>query len=273
MQIKETELNLFDSVESLIEKIQSQPVDSDVQVFILKINNKTMQTSEKSYDLKIWGKSILEWTKSAFGSCPITEIEADINSNIQSLVVPHLLNKKWTAIFYADTPLFSRKTFLNILDYAQTKCLNALKLARGYVFNTEFLKTAKNFLDITKTDLFADEFFAIFNMTQLQEASQILKKRILNHHKQNGVQILDDNSTFVDADVTIENDVVLFPNTVIQGNSVIQSGTIVEPFCTIKNSVIGKNCKLRSNHITNTTLKDGTDAKPFCVFEGENKWN
>ena len=271
MQIKETELNLFDSVESLIEKIQAEPVDSDVHVIVLKTDNKTMQTTEKSYNLKIWGKSILQWTTSAFGSCPITFVDADLNSSIQSLVLPHLSGKKWTAIFYADTPLLTRKTFLNILDYVQTKCLDGLKLARGYIFNTEFLKNSNNLNGIAKTDLFADDFFAIFNMTQFQEASQTLKTKILNHHKQNGVQILDDNSTFIDADAEIENDVVIFPNNVIAGGSVIKSGSIIEPFCTIKNSVVGKNCRLRSNYLENATLKDGTQTKPFEIFEGDSK--
>lgn len=271
MQIKETDLNLFDSVESLIEKIQAQPVDSDVLVVVLKTDNKTLGVSQKSYDTKIWGKSILEWTKLAFGNCPVVEIEADLNSTIQSLVLPHLSDKKWTAIFYADTPLLSRKTFLSLLDYAQTKCLNSLKLTRGYIFNTEFLKTADNLLGIQKTDLFFEDFFAIFNMNQLQEASKTLKARILASHKQNGVQILDDNTTFVDADVKIENDVVIFPNNVIEGNTIIKSGSKILPFCHLKNCIVEKNCTLHANVAENFDFKENTITKPFETFFGGEK--
>ncbi len=266
MQIKETELNLFDSVESLIEKIQAQPVDSDVLVVVLKTDNKTMGLKQKSYDTKIWGKSILEWTKSAFGDCPIVEIDADRNSTIQSLVVPHLQNKKWTAIFYSDTPLLSRKTFLSVLDYAQTKCLDALKLERGYIFNTEFLKAAQNLSGTPKTDLFAEDFFAIFNMLQLQEASKVLKSRILNYHKQNGVHILDDNTTFVDADVEIESDVTIFPNTVLEGTTIVKSGSQILPFCHLKNCTVEKNCVLHATVAENHAFKEGTKTKPFETF-------
>ena len=39
MEIKELETDLFDSVETLIQKISLEPVDSDTSVIILKIHN------------------------------------------------------------------------------------------------------------------------------------------------------------------------------------------------------------------------------------------
>ena len=273
MEIKELETDLFDSVETLIQKISLEPVDSDTSVIILKIHNPTFQTAEKSYNLNILGKKMVDWLKEAFASCPIKEIETDMKADILSTIKPHLSEKKWTAVFYADTPLLERKTFLNILDYVQVKNLNALKLERGYVFNTEFLKNANHILfDVAEQKFSTDNFLSVFNMEQLEMATQILKNRILAHHQQNGVQIVDKISTYIDGDAEIGKNVIIYPNTTILGNCEIGDFVSLGPNCTIKNSKIQKNNNLSHCYIENSDIKENTAIKPFSsIINGVKK--
>ena len=271
MQIKETELELFDSVESLLEKIQSQPLDEDVLVCLLKIHNPALLTKEKSFDLKIWGKTLTDWTKLAFKNAEIIEIETDMSFDILSLIKPHLKKQKWTAVFYADTPLLERKTFLSILDYAKTKNLSAIKLERGYVFKTEDIKNIDSACFDKPSFDFGDNFLTIFNLEQFEKATQILKNRILSFHQQNGVLIMDKNTTFVDGDVEIEKNVVIEPNVTILGNTKICEGAHIGSFCYIKNSTIGKNAQMTFCHIENAKIKDGEKLKPFTDKNGDKK--
>lgn len=273
MEIKELETDLFDSVETLIQKISLEPVDNDTSVIILKIDNPAFQTEEKSYNLNILGKKMVDWLKPAFGSCPIKEIETDMKADIISTIKPHLDDKKWTAVFYADTPLLERKMFLNILDYAQVKNINALKLERGYVFNTEFLKNASHvFFSVDEQKFESDNFLSVFNMEQLEIATQILKNRILAFHQQNGVQIVDKASTYIDADAEIGKNVIINPNTMILGHSVIEDCVQLGPNCTIKDSKIKKNNTLSHCYIENSEIKEKTNIKPFSsVINGVKK--
>lgn len=273
MEIKELETDLFDSVETLIQKISLEPVDSDTSVIILKIHNPAFQTIEKSYNLKLLGKTMVEWLTKSFGSCPIKELETDMKADILSTIKPHLSNKKWTAVFYADTPLLDRKTFLNILDYAQVKNIDALKLERGYIFNTEFLKKATHLFFETDEQKFSPEaFLSVFNMEKLEYATQILKNRILAFHQQNGVQIVDKNSTYIDGDAEIGKNVIIYPNTTISGASIIEDGVQLGPNCTIVDSKIKKNNKLFNCYIENSEIKEKTTIKPFSsVINGVKK--
>ena len=273
MEIKELETDLFDSVETLIQKISLEPVDSDTSVIILKIHNPAFQTDEKSYNLKLLGKTMVEWLKQIFGSCPIKEIETDQKADILSTIKPHLTNKKWTAVFYADTPLLERKTFLNILDYVQVKNINALKLERGYVFNTEFLKQSNHIFFEPEEQKFSQEgFLSVFNMEKLEYATQVLKTRIIAFHQQNGVQIVDKNSTYIDNDANIGKNVIIYPNTIISGNSTIEDGVHLGPNCTIINSTVKKKNSLANCFIENSEIKEKTTVKPFSsIINGVKK--
>ena len=273
MVIKEAETELFESIESLVQKISLEPVDSDVAVIILKIHNPSLQTTEKSYNLKIMGKRIIDWLKLSFGSCPILEIETDMKADILSTIKPVLTEKKWTAVFYADTPLLERKTFLNILDYAIVKQTKVLKLERGYVFNTEYLKTCEHLISEFEEHKFStDNFLSVFNMTELEKANQILKNRIILFHQQNGVQILDKNSCFIDFDVKIGKDVIIYPSTTICGDTTIDDNVCVGPNVTIVSSLIHKNNNLKNCYIENSEIKEKTTLKPFSsVINGVKK--
>lgn len=273
MEIREIDRDLFGNVESLLESIKREPVDSDVDVIVLKINNPALQTTKNTYDLKILGKSLLEWVKLAFNECPVSEVVCDMKSDILSVVKPHLKNKKYTAVFYADTPLLERRTFLNILDFVQAKRMNVCKLERGYVFVTDYVKTAERIFATTEQHDFGKEnFLSVFNMTQLEYAGQILRNRVLAYHEQNGVQFLDKTSTFVDADVTIGKNVVIFPNNIITGQSVIEDGATIGAFCTIASSKIGKNVSINSSYIENSEIKENSKITPYTVIvNGEKK--
>ena len=265
MEIKEADVDLFEDIETLIQKIELEPVDKDVNVIILKIHNPAFQTDEKSYNLNLLGRKMIDWVKLAFNN-NITEIETDMKSDIISVVKPHLTENKYTAIFYADTPLLDRKVFLNIMDYFQIKKLEALKLERGYVFLTDFLKNNNHLQTITNCDLYKDSFLTVFNMSQLELANQILKNKIIFNHQQKGVLITDKNSTYIEADVQIGKNVIIYPNNSIIGITSIGDNVVIEPFCTIKSSVIQKNNILKNAYIENSEIKENTKIKPFSYI-------
>ena len=101
-----------------------EPIDSDVAVIILKIHHPAFTGKTRSFDTKIWGKTMTEWVTLAFDKCPILEIETTSQADILSTIRPYLTDSKYTAVFYADTPLLTRKMFLTCLDYTKTKGMN-----------------------------------------------------------------------------------------------------------------------------------------------------
>ena len=70
-------------------------IDKDVAVILLLADNKSFKTEDKSYDLKVFGKSMKSWVKMAVGDCKVTEVKASMSDGVVTLVKPHLSNKKY----------------------------------------------------------------------------------------------------------------------------------------------------------------------------------
>lgn len=72
-----------------------------------------------------------------------------------------------------------------------------------------------------------DDTRGVNDRRQLMEASQIMNRRILKHHLDNGVQILDADSTWIHSDVEIGIDTVIFPGCTLMGNTNIGEDCII----------------------------------------------
>ena len=245
-----------------------EPLDSDVAVIILKIHHPAFLGSRKSFDYSLWGKTLTEWVSLAFDTCPILELEITQASDILYTIKPYLSDKKYTAVFYADTPLLQRKNFLNIIDYVKTKRLNVCKLERGYVFVTDYLRTAEKIYSSTTANLdFKDDFLLVCDMDSLSKASAILKNRILKYHLEHGVQILDTNWTSIDADVVIGENVTIYPQNILQGKTIIGDNVVLQAGNTLINSQIGNNCQIMQSVIDRSKIRDGSIIEPFSYIK------
>ena len=125
------------------------------------------------------------------------------------------------------------------------------------------------------------ETLGINSRMQLAEAEKILRRRKLANLMDNGVTIMDIDSTFIDEEVCIGPDTVIYPFTWIEGATTIGKGCEIGPSSRIQNSSIGDNailhfiyahdCKI-GNHVTvgpyvhlrpNTVLSDGVKIGNF----------
>jgi bifunctional UDP-N-acetylglucosamine pyrophosphorylase/glucosamine-1-phosphate N-acetyltransferase len=93
-----------------------------------------------------------------------------------------------------------------------------------------------------------DEAMGVKDRVKLAAAAGIMRHRILEELMLGGVTIVDPDSTFVDADVTIGQD------------------TVIEPFSVIKGkTVIGQECRIGPHvHIEDARIGDRSDCGPFA---------
>ena len=108
-----------------------------------------------------------------------------------------------------------------------------------------------------------DEFMGVNDRWQLAEASRIMRLRILRYHAMNGVTIVDPSSTYIGQEVRIEPDVTIQPMTVIEGSTRISAGAQLGPNAWIKDSTIGKGCRVFMSHIDQATMDDESRCGPF----------
>jgi bifunctional UDP-N-acetylglucosamine pyrophosphorylase/glucosamine-1-phosphate N-acetyltransferase len=99
---------------------------------------------------------------------------------------------------------------------------------------------------------------------ELAAASAALRARINEEHMLSGVTIVDPETAWIDADVTIERDAVIHPFTVIRGASHIAAGAQIGPHAVLVDAKVGADalvgpfCYLRPGTVLEAESKAGT---------------
>ena len=108
-----------------------------------------------------------------------------------------------------------------------------------------------------------EEMSGVNNRAQLANAETIMRDRIRERWLMDGVTMIDPNSVYIDADVTIGMDTVILPNTMLTGRTSIGENCEIGPNSVIRDSSIGNNCRVTSSALEEATMEDHTDIGPF----------
>lgn len=243
-------------------------LEENVNVIILLNKNPSFVGVNRPFDLEICGKKMWKYVELAASAYRVKTTIITPETNIFQVVKPMLTGSRWTLILYSDTPLIQKSTIEEIIDYAQTKGISALKLARGYIFDTQYLKQADGMASENICHFGTEDFMVAFDARQLEFITQIMKSRIIEFHQHNGVIIMDNNTTFIDADVVIESGVIIHPFNVIKGNSIISRSTTLKSGNIIENSIVAEGCTLLGASLLNAKISAGKTVGAFEKIEG-----
>ena len=101
-----------------------------------------------------------------------------------------------------------------------------------------------------------NEAMGVKDRVRLARATHILRRRLLEGHMLNGVTVVDPDSTFIDAGVTIGQDTVVEPFTVLKGDTHIGADCRVGPHVYIEDARLGD----RSDCGPFAKLRPGTEV-------------
>ena len=217
-------------------------------------------------NVELCGKRLLDWVLNAGSGCETRIIEdcEDIIGRVRNITT----NKNIIAVFYSDTPLLDKGTFNKFCEYFSSHNMNFLRLSRGFIVKTEFLKNnftlAQGASELDDKNLLVADSAKVLNLM-----SNSLYNRILNYHIKNGVIIYGQNTVFIDGDVEIEGGVIIYPNNVIKGQSIIGENAVIESGNVIKNSIISNGAVVRSSYIENSKISAGASIEPFSKIVGQ----
>jgi bifunctional UDP-N-acetylglucosamine pyrophosphorylase / glucosamine-1-phosphate N-acetyltransferase len=109
----------------------------------------------------------------------------------------------------------------------------------------------------------AEEAMGVNDRWQLARAERLLRGRKTRDLATNGVTIVDPDTTYIDAGVTVEADARIEPFTFLRGETSIGAGSRIGPFAEINNCRIGRDCTIGRSHLVESTVEDGVDIGPF----------
>jgi bifunctional UDP-N-acetylglucosamine pyrophosphorylase/glucosamine-1-phosphate N-acetyltransferase len=121
-----------------------------------------------------------------------------------------------------------------------------------------------------------EEAIGVNTRSELAEAAARLRDRINDAHMAAGVTIVDPQTTWIEAEVTIEADVVVHPFTLIRGSTRIASGAEIGPHAVLVDAAVGEGasvgpfCYVRPGTVLGAGSKAGTfvELKNATIGEG-----
>ncbi len=109
-----------------------------------------------------------------------------------------------------------------------------------------------------------EETIGVNTRVHLAEVETAMRRRINREHMLNGVTMPDPDSVYIEAGVQIDKDTTLMPNTHLHGKTTIGAGNLIGPNTIIRDTVIGKQCKILASVLEGATLEDHVDLGPFA---------
>ena len=101
---------------------------------------------------------------------------------------------------------------------------------------------------------------------QLADLARLLRDRIVRQHQLAGVAVLDPQTTWIDADVTIEPDATIASNTQLHGRTTVASAAVIGPDSTLADCQIGSGATVLKSHCNGAVVGEGATVGPFSYL-------
>jgi bifunctional UDP-N-acetylglucosamine pyrophosphorylase/glucosamine-1-phosphate N-acetyltransferase len=110
------------------------------------------------------------------------------------------------------------------------------------------------------------EIMGINDRVQLSQATEIMRKVILEKHMREGVTIIDPNTVYISKDVAIGKDTIIYPGCIIEGASAIGEDCILGPNVRIVDSTILNGAQIQNSVIVESTIHQDAVIGPFAYL-------
>ena len=120
----------------------------------------------------------------------------------------------------------------------------------------------------------ADDYkqtLGINSRVQLAEADKILRQRKNIELMNNGVTIINPDTTYIDAEVEIGQDTIIYPNTFIEGKTKIGENCAIGPNSRLQNMTIGNNVQAQFCYCHDAEICDDVILGPYVHIRPNSK--
>lgn len=138
--------------------------------------------------------------------------------------------------------------------------------AQGEYYLTDIVATLADLgqrVAVATTDD-AESVLGINDRRQLAQAEAALRQRILEHWMDEGVTILDPQTTYIDADVHIGKDTTVYPFTFVRGATTIGEGCSIGPHTSVLACRVGDGVHIEQSVVEESTIGDGCRIGPYA---------
>lgn len=110
------------------------------------------------------------------------------------------------------------------------------------------------------------EIYGINSRVQLAYAEKLMRKRINYKHMENGVTLINPDSTYIGNEVEIDRDTIVYPGVSLEGDTKIGEDCIIGPNTRILNGKISNEVEIQISTILDSTVEKGTKIGPYAYL-------
>ena len=112
----------------------------------------------------------------------------------------------------------------------------------------------------------AGECLGVNDRAQLAAAAKVLRERINTALMEQGVTMIDPDTVYIDAGVTVGRDAVIYPGVTLEGDTVIDEEAILYPGSRIENSFIGRGTKVQNSVVIDSRVGEHSTIGPYAYL-------
>jgi bifunctional UDP-N-acetylglucosamine pyrophosphorylase / glucosamine-1-phosphate N-acetyltransferase len=119
---------------------------------------------------------------------------------------------------------------------------------------------------ITAADV--DECLGAGTRPELVAVEKAFRRRANRRWLAAGVTLIDPETTYIDADVTIGQDTVIWPNSYLQGQTVVGEDCVVGPNTILRDAQVGRGCRIEQAVVEKSIIAAAAVIGPFVHLSG-----
>ena len=110
----------------------------------------------------------------------------------------------------------------------------------------------------------AVEALGVNSRRQLAQAESAMQRRLRVYWMDQGVTLEDQATTYLHADVELEEEVIIRPNTGLQGRTQIGRGAEIGPNAQLTDTTVAQGCTVGSSVLNGVVMEAGVSVGPYC---------
>ena len=143
------------------------------------------------------------------------------------------------------------------------------KNAQGEYYLTDVFKILQDQGEVIATyctEMFM-ETLGINSRAQLAQGEEIIRGRILSHWLNEGVTIIDPNTTYIDEEVELSPDVIIQPFTILKGKTRIAEDAIIGHSYYFDRLYMRQGYKYNPYSRGKSSYRGESKDRPLCLFK------
>ncbi|MCL6516635.1 bifunctional UDP-N-acetylglucosamine diphosphorylase/glucosamine-1-phosphate N-acetyltransferase GlmU, partial [Alicyclobacillus sp.] len=112
----------------------------------------------------------------------------------------------------------------------------------------------------------ADEVASVNDRWQLAQVERILRQRINRRWALAGVTLIDPDTTYIGAEVTIGQDTVIYPGCVLEGDTRIGEGCVIGPHTRLVNATVQPGATVEQSVVLSSEVGPRAAVGPFAYI-------